>query len=136
MIMRPSDDHPRYSISVAAELAGMHPQTLRTYEAKGLVRPRRTPGGTRRYSDRDVERLRKIGALTGELGLNLAGAVRVLDLEDAMEVLAREVTSLRAKLEAAAEERRRELDRVHRSYRRDLVIYQTPKSPVPWTFRS
>jgi MerR family transcriptional regulator, heat shock protein HspR len=136
VIMRPSDDHPRYSISVAAELAGMHPQTLRTYEAKGLVRPRRTPGGTRRYSDRDVERLRKIGALTGELGLNLAGAVRVLDLEDAMEVLAREVTSLRAKLEAAAEERRRELDRVHRSYRRDLVIYQTPKSPVPWTFKS
>jgi MerR family transcriptional regulator, heat shock protein HspR len=134
--MRPSDDHPRYSISVAAELAGMHPQTLRTYEAKGLVRPRRTPGGTRRYSDRDVDRLRKIGALTGELGLNLAGAVRVLDLEDAMEVLAREVTSLRAQLESAAEEQRRELDRVHRSYRRDLVIYQTPKSPVPWTFRS
>jgi MerR family transcriptional regulator/heat shock protein HspR len=134
--MRPPDDHPRYSISVAAELAGMHPQTLRTYEAKGLVRPRRTPGGTRRYSDRDVERLRKIGALTGELGLNLAGAVRVLDLEDAMESLAREVTTQRAKLEAAAEERRRELDRVHRSYRRDLVIYQTPKTPVPWTFRS
>jgi MerR family transcriptional regulator, heat shock protein HspR len=136
VIMRPSDDHPRYSISVAAELAGMHPQTLRTYEAKGLVRPRRTPGGTRRYSDRDVERLRKIGALTGEFGLNLAGAVRVLDLEDAMEVLAREVTSLRAQLAAAAEEQRRELDRVHRSYRRDLVIYQTPKTPVPWTFRS
>jgi MerR family transcriptional regulator/heat shock protein HspR len=136
VIMRPSDDHPRYSISVAAELAGMHPQTLRTYEAKGLVRPRRTPGGTRRYSDRDVERLRKIGALTGELGLNLAGAVRVLDLEDALETLVREVTSLRAQLEAAAEEQRREVDRVHRKYRRDLVIYQTPKSPVPWTFRS
>jgi MerR family transcriptional regulator/heat shock protein HspR len=134
--MRPSDDHPRYSISVAAELAGMHPQTLRTYEAKGLVRPRRTPGGTRRYSDRDVERLRKIGALTGELGLNLAGAVRVLDLEDALETLVREVTSLRAQLEAAAAEQRREVDRVHRSYRRDLVIYQTPKSPVPWTFKS
>ena len=136
MIMRAPDDHPRYSISVAAELAGMHPQTLRTYEAKGLVRPRRTPGGTRRYSDRDVDRLRKIGTLTGELGLNLAGAIRVLDLEDAMEALAREVASLHAKLDAAAEEQRRELERVHRSYRRDLVIYQTPKSPVPWTFRS
>jgi MerR family transcriptional regulator, heat shock protein HspR len=135
VIMRTSDDHPRYSISVAAELAGMHPQTLRTYEAKGLVRPRRTPGGTRRYSDRDLERLRKIGALTGDLGLNLAGAVRVLDLEDAMELLVREVSSLRAQLEAAAEEQRREVDRVHRSYRRDLVIYQTPKSPVPWTFK-
>jgi MerR family transcriptional regulator, heat shock protein HspR len=136
VIMRPSDNHPRYSISVAAELAGMHPQTLRTYEAKGLVRPRRTPGGTRRYSDRDVERLRKIGALTGELGLNLAGVMRVLDLEDAMDVLVREVTALRARLDAAAEDSRREVDRVHRSYRRDLVVYQTPKSPVPWTFRN
>ena len=136
MIMRPPDDHPRYSISVAAELAGMHPQTLRTYEAKGLVRPRRTPGGTRRYSDRDVERLRKIGALTGELGLNLAGVIRVLDLEDAMGVLVREVASLHAQLDAAAEEQRRELERVHRSYRRDLVIYQTPKTPVQWTFKS
>src|SRR6185503_1137236 len=98
-----TDDHPRYTISVAAELAGMHPQTLRVYEARGLVRPRRTPGGTRRYSDRDVDRLRKIGTLTGELGLNLAGAIRVLDLEDAMEALAREVASLHAKLDAAAE---------------------------------
>ena len=70
------------------------------------------------------------------LGLNLAGATRVLDLEDAMEALVREVASLHAQLDAAAEQQRRELDRVHRSYRRDLVIYQTPKSPVPWTFRS
>jgi uncharacterized protein YllA (UPF0747 family) len=60
----------------------------------------------------------------------------VLDLEDAMDALAREVRSLQARLEDAAEEQRRELERVHRSYRRDLVIYQTPKSPVPWTFRS
>jgi len=136
VIMRRPDDHPRYSISVAAELAGMHPQTLRTYEAKGLVRPRRTPGGTRRYSDRDVERLGKIGTLTGELGLSLARAVRVLDLEDAMEALLREVASLHVQLDAAVEEERRELQRVHRSYRRDLVIYQTPKTPVPWTFKS
>jgi MerR family transcriptional regulator/heat shock protein HspR len=136
MSMRAPDDHPRYSISVAAELAGMHPQTLRTYEAKGLVRPRRTPGGTRRYSDRDLERLRKIGVLTGEVGMNLAGATRVLDLEDAMDRMAGEVTALRAQLAAASDELRRELDRVHRSYRRDLVLYQTPKPPVPWTFRS
>ena len=134
--MRPPDDHPRYSISVAAELAGMHPQTLRAYEARGLVQPRRTPGGTRRYSDRDVERLRKIGALTGELGLNLAGVTRVLDLEDAMEALVREVTALRAQIDAATEESRRAVDRLHRSYRRDLVVYQTPKAPVPWTFKS
>jgi len=134
--MRSPDDHPRYSISVAAELARMHPQTLRTYEAKGLVRPRRTPGGTRRYSDRDVERLRKIGTLTGELGMNLAGATRVLDLEDAIELLNREVALLRSQLAAASEELRSELARVHRSYRRDLVHYQPSKPPVLWTFRN
>jgi MerR family transcriptional regulator/heat shock protein HspR len=134
--VRQPDDHPRYSISVAAELAGMHPQTLRAYEAKGLVRPRRTPGGTRRYSDRDVERLRKIGVLTGELGMNLAGATRVLDLEDEMEVLNREVAALRSQLQAASDELRRELSQVHRSYRRDLVHYQPSKPPVLWTFRS
>ena len=134
--MRAPDDHPRYSISVAAELAGMHPQTLRAYEAKGLVRPRRTPGGTRRYSDRDIERLRKIGVLTGELGMNLAGATRVLDLEDDMELLTREVAALRSQLQAASDELRRELAHVHRSYRRDLVHYQPSKPPVLWTFRS
>ena len=136
MSMRPADDHPRYSISVAAELAGMHPQTLRGYETKGLVRPRRTPGGTRRYSDRDVERLLKIAMLTGDLGMNLAGATRVLVLEDAMEQMAAEMAALRAQLTAASEDLRRELTRVHRSYRRDLVVYQHSKLPVPWTSRS
>jgi MerR family transcriptional regulator, heat shock protein HspR len=136
MSMRPGDDHPRYSISVAAELAGMHPQTLRGYETKGLVRPRRTPGGTRRYSDRDVERLHKIAMLTGDLGMNLAGATRVLDLEDAMEAMAAEMAALRAQLTAASEDLRRELTRVHRSYRRDLVLYQNSKLPVRWTSRS
>lgn len=134
--MRAADDHPRYSISVAAELAGMHPQTLRGYETKGLVRPRRTPGGTRRYSDRDVERLHKIAVLTGDLGMNLAGATRVLDLEDAMEQMAAEMAALRAQLAAASEELKRELTRVHRSYRRDLVVYQQSKLPVRWTSRS
>jgi len=76
------DDRPIYMISVAAELVGMHPQTLRIYETKGLVRPQRTPGGTRRYSEADVERLRIIGRLTSELGLNLAGVELVLRLED------------------------------------------------------
>jgi len=136
MSMRPADDHPRYSISVAAELAGMHPQTLRGYETKGLLRPRRTPGGTRRYSDRDVERLHKIAMLTGDLGMNLAGATRVLDLEDAVDQMAAEMAALRAQLTAASEERRRELHRVHRSYRRDLVLYQHSKLPVRWTSRS
>ena len=136
MSMRAADDHPRYSISVAAELAGMHPQTLRGYETKGLLRPRRTPGGTRRYSDRDVERLLKIAMLTGDLGMNLAGATRVLDLEDAVDQMAAEMAALRAQLTAASEELRQELHRVHRSYRRDIVLYQHSKLPVPWTSRS
>ena len=75
-------DRGMYAISVAAELVGMHPQTLRLYETKGLVRPQRTPGGTRQYSEADVERLRIIQRLTTELGLNLAGVELVLRLED------------------------------------------------------
>ncbi len=77
-----TDDRPRYMISVAADLVGMHPQTLRIYEQKGLVRPKRTAGNTRLYSDADVERLRLIQRLTTELGLNLAGVELVLRLED------------------------------------------------------
>ncbi len=80
-------DRPRYMISVAAELAGMHPQTLRAYEAKGLVTPERTPGGTRLYSELDVERLRLIQQLTTKLGLNLAGVEHVLRLEDELRRL-------------------------------------------------
>src|SRR5947208_14349632 len=76
------DERPIYMISVAADLVGMHPQTLRIYEQKGLVRPQRTPGGTRLYSEADVERLRIIQRLTTELGLNLAGVDLVLRLED------------------------------------------------------
>src|SRR5213078_3649809 len=79
---RVMDDRPRYMISVAADLVGMHPQTLRIYETKGLVRPKRTPGGTRLYSESDVERLRIVQRLTTELGLNLAGVELVLRLED------------------------------------------------------
>jgi MerR family transcriptional regulator/heat shock protein HspR len=130
------DRHPRYSISVAAELTGLHQQTLRVYEARGLVRPRRTPGGTRRYSEADLERLRRIALLTGELGLNLAGATRVLELEELVEQLDGQIAGLRAELAAAARRMQAELDRVHRSYRRDLVLYQPPKPPMPWISRS
>ena len=76
------DDRPRYMISVAAELVGMHPQTLRMYEQKGLVQPQRTAGNTRLYSEADLERLRLVQRLTTQLGLNLAGVEAVLDLED------------------------------------------------------
>jgi MerR family transcriptional regulator, heat shock protein HspR len=115
---------PRYMISVAAELVGMHPQTLRLYEAKGLVRPARTPGGTRLYSDGDVERLRLIQRLTTELGLNLAGVEHVLRLED-------ELRRLRARMERLEGELREQIREVHKTYRRELVLWEGPKHPAP-----
>ena len=88
---------PRYMISVAAELVGMHPQTLRIYEQKGLVRPKRTAGNTRLYSDEDVARLQLIQRLTTEIGLNLAGVERVLHLEDELLRLRRRIDRMEAR---------------------------------------
>ncbi len=115
-------DRPRYMISVAAELAGLHPQTLRMYEAKGLVRPARTPGGTRLFSDGDVERLRLIQRLTTELGLNLAGVEHVLRLED-------ELRRLRGRMEQLEARLRDEIRETHRHYRREVVVYR-PQPPA------
>ena len=114
---------PRYMISVAAELVGMHPQTLRIYEQKGLVRPKRTAGNTRLYSDEDVERLQLIQRLTTEIGLNLAGVERVLHLED-------ELRRMRRRLDRMEREMREAIDQVHRQYRRDLVLYRPPQPPA------
>jgi MerR family transcriptional regulator/heat shock protein HspR len=116
------DDRPRYMISVAAELVGMHPQTLRIYEQKGLVRPKRTPGNTRLYSERDLERLREIQRLTSELGLNLAGVERVLRLED-------ELQRMRAHLDRMEREMRAAISRVHKTYKRELVVYRPAQPP-------
>ena len=102
-----------YVISVAAELAGVHPQTLRIYERKGLLEPARTGGGSRRYRDEDIHLLRRIQDLT-EAGLNLAGVKRVLELEHENEVL-------RAELDQVRSEGQEAVDRAHRTYRRDLV---------------
>jgi MerR family transcriptional regulator/heat shock protein HspR len=114
-----------YVISVAAELAGVHPQTLRIYERKGLVQPGRTNGGSRRYSDADIEMLRRIQDLTNE-GLNLAGVKRVMALEAEVECLRSEIQDLR---QSAAEE----VESVHQQYRRDLVPLQ--QSVVPFGSR-
>ncbi len=116
-------DRPRYMISVAAELVGMHPQTLRLYESKGLVRPGRTPGGTRLYSENDLERLRLIQRLTTELGLNLAGVEQVLRMQD-------ELNRTRARMERMERELRAEIAEVHRSYRRELVVYRPAEAPA------
>jgi MerR family transcriptional regulator/heat shock protein HspR len=123
-------ERPRYMISVAAELVGMHPQTLRIYESKGLVRPRRTPGNTRLYSEADLERLRLIQRLTTELGLNLAGVETVIRLED-------ELDRVRARLNRLEREMRREIRNVHKQYKREVVLYRKQGEGLPernaWT---
>jgi MerR family transcriptional regulator, heat shock protein HspR len=106
-------DRAVYVISVAAELAGLHPQTLRIYERKGLVDPARTGGGSRRYSDDDIAQLRRIQELTAE-GLNLAGVQRVLELEAKVARLERDLAAAREATDAAVQQ-------IHRQYRRDLV---------------
>lgn len=111
-----------YVISVAAELTGVHPQTLRIYERKGLLDPARTVGGSRRYSERDIERLRRIQDLTNA-GLNLEGVRRVMELEA-------EVARLKAELEAARREAAEQATQIHRQYRRDLVPVKN--SPERW----
>ncbi|MEL7208096.1 MAG: helix-turn-helix transcriptional regulator [Actinomycetota bacterium] len=110
---RRDTDRALYVISVAAELAGVHPQTLRIYERKGLVEPARTKGGSRRYSDGDLEQLDRIQQLTGE-GLNLEGVKRIIELESEVERLEAELDEARAKAQQAVEA-------THRKYRRDLV---------------
>jgi MerR family transcriptional regulator, heat shock protein HspR len=117
-------DRPRYMISVAAELVGMHPQTLRIYESKGLLRPKRTPGGTRLYSDADVERLQLIQQLTTELGLNLAGVERVLHLEDQLQRMHR-------RLERIEREMRDTIRNIEKQYKRELVLWQPQTELVP-----
>jgi MerR family transcriptional regulator/heat shock protein HspR len=116
------DDNERalYIISVAAELAGVHPQTLRIYERKGLIEPQRTEGRSRRYSDRDIELLQHIQELTNE-GVGLAGVKHILQLEATVEAAEEEIQRLRAQLRKAKREVAEAEERVHRKYRRDLV---------------
>jgi MerR family transcriptional regulator, heat shock protein HspR len=114
-----SSDRGVFMISVAAELADMHPQTLRMYEQRGLIEPKRSPKGTRLYSHEDVQRLRRIQQMTAELGLNLAGVEIVLGLED-------ELRKAHARIERLERQIREEVQKVHRSYRRDLVVYEAP----------
>ncbi len=110
-----------FVISVAAELSGMHPQTLRIYERRGLIDPFRTPGGTRRYSQEDIERLQLIQELTSQ-GLNLEGVRRVLSLQEENRRLKRKLNRLRDRLDDIEEEVEGQLADVHRSYRHEIVL--------------
>jgi MerR family transcriptional regulator, heat shock protein HspR len=121
---------PVFMISVAAELAEMHPQTLRMYERRGLIRPRRSSKSTRLYSLADVERLRRIQQLVAESGLNLAGVERVLQMEEQLEVLQRRLEQLQNDMDRLAAQARDELEAVHRSYRKELVPVSTARQII------
>jgi MerR family transcriptional regulator/heat shock protein HspR len=112
-----------YMISVAAELASMHPQTLRIYESRGLITPQRSPKGTRLYSADDVDRLRRIQELTSELGMNLAGVERVFELEQELERLHRRMERLEREAHAMQLKLREEVEKVRKSFKAELVPY-------------
>jgi MerR family transcriptional regulator, heat shock protein HspR len=118
-----------FMISVAAELANMHPQTLRSYEARGLIEPQRSPKGTRLYSQEDVERLRHIQEMTAELGLNLAGVERVLNLEAEVNEMHARIEELETQALHAQVELAQRLEEVRRSFRAELVPYRDPAGP-------
>ncbi len=117
-----SSDRGVFMISIAAELAEMHPQTLRMYESRGLIEPKRSPKGTRLYSHEDVERLRRIQQMTAELGLNLAGVERVLALETELEIARARLVDLERQALVAKLQMEEELDRVRRSVVRYEVV--------------
>src|SRR3954452_14209842 len=119
-------DRGVYMISVAAELAGMHPQTLRIYESRGLIQPKRSPKNTRLYSQEDVDRLRRIQELTTVLGMNLAGVEKVFELEGEIERMRRRMRSLEKQAERLEQAMADELDRLKRLFKFDLVPYEAP----------
>ena len=124
---RVASDRGVFMISVAAELAEMHPQTLRMYEQRGLITPQRSPKGTRLYSQEDVDRLRRIQEMTVELGMNLAGVERVFELEGQLRSMERKVRKLEHRAEELAEEIER-LEQIRRQVKAELVLYEPPQS--------
>ena len=126
-----SSDQGVFMISVAAELAEMHPQTLRMYEARGLIEPKRSPKGTRLYSQEDVDLLRRIQEMTAELGLNLAGVERVLELEAELQRARKRVAALEKRAQQAQAEWQAELERVRKSFRAELVPLKHAGALIP-----
>lgn len=126
-----SEEDAVYVISIAAQLAGVHPQTLRMYERKGLLSPQRTSGQSRRYSDRDVEHVRLIQSLTQQKRMNLAGVEMVMALTRQLEDARRRMRALEREMESARQRTQEELERLRRSMRRDLVPLRNTLIPYP-----
>ncbi len=128
--MSPDRDQGVFMISVAAQLAGMHQQTLRMYEQRGLITPKRSPKGTRLYSLDDVERLRRIQQLTNELGMNLAGVEKVFELEDTIERMGRRMEQLERRVALMQREMEERVETVHRTYRAEIVRWEPPETAL------
>ncbi len=126
------DDTPVFVISVAAQLAGLHPQTLRTYDKLGLVSPGRTPGGGRRYSSRDISQVREVQRLSQEQGVNLAGIKRILELENHVTALRQRLAEVARELDAVHAGAARMVAEAHASHRRDLVPLRSVAAAVVW----
>ena len=130
------DDRGVFMISVAAELAGMHPQTLRMYESRGLITPKRSPKGTRLYSQQDVDRLRRIQEMTAEVGMNLAGVEKVFELEAQLERMGRRLEALEKLSDELRRQMAEEIESVRRSFRAEIVRYEaTGTALVPVRIR-
>jgi MerR family transcriptional regulator/heat shock protein HspR len=129
---RRQDDLGVYIISVAAELAGVHPQTLRIYERRGLLRPSRTAGNTRRYSERDIARLRTIPHLTQEEGINLAGVKMIVQLENELDRTRRQLEATARELERTRRRLGEELERRQRESRRGSLVLLRELQRMPW----
>jgi MerR family transcriptional regulator, heat shock protein HspR len=125
-----AQDRAVYIISVAAELAGVHPQTLRIYERKGLLTPARTPGNNRRYSERDIQRLRTIQRLTQAQGINLAGVKMIVEMEDQLDRMRRRMERLDRELEASVRRAKAELDRLHERHPRADIVTVSSVRPI------
>lgn len=119
-----------FMISVAAELAGMHPQTLRIYEQRGLITPQRSPKNTRLYSEHDVELLQRIQELTTEMGMNLAGIERIFELEGELNRARRMLASMEAEMEAMRAQMHVEIDALRRSLSHEIVLYRQPTAAI------
>jgi MerR family transcriptional regulator, heat shock protein HspR len=117
-------------ISVAAASSNMHPQTLRIYEARGLISPKRSAGKTRLYSQEDVERLRRIQELTSEMGMNLAGVEKVFELEEELDKMRSRMEKLQSQTEKLEQEMADQIERVKKSFRAEIVPYQPPDSAL------
>lgn len=128
----PGGDAPMFVISVAAELAGMHAQTLRSYDRLGLVTPGRTAGGGRRYSVRDIEQLREVQRLSQDEGVNLAGIKRIIELDNEVQELRRRIAELTEEVAAAHAAAEQAAAAVHASYRRDLVPVRRQAALMIW----